>query len=806
MNKLFDRLLLRAAIFFLLLSPFSGIASADTAGNPVPFSVPILLYHRFGPVVADGMTVTTAVFESHLKYLKENGYQVIPLKQLVDYYLNKSPKPLPKSVVIVVDDGHESVYQHMLPLVKEFHVPVTLFLYPSAISNASYAMTWDQLRDLKKTGLFDFQGHTYWHPNFKHDEKRMSPSEYEKSVDLQLTKSKAKLEKELGVRVDMLAWPFGIYNDRLLEKAKEAGYIATFSIEARPTTDGDSVMKLPRYLLTNAVSGKAFERIVEGNAGKVHVGLLKQFCRQCTVGEGKMNTKRARLVMTCCVLFIFSLANATKGRTANGEAGGTVLDADTGKPIKAAMVTVGNKITLTDENGMFAIEGEADSIGFRAHGYGRTTMPVPESSRTPLEVRLKPFLPKALYLTNYGIADRSLRGNALRLITETELNALVIDVKGDRGVITYKSDIPLATEIGAQKLVIVKDIKGLLASLKERGIYTIARIVVFKDTVLGAARPDLAIKTRSGELWRDREGLIWVDPSKQEVWEYNIAIAEEAARNGFDEIQFDYVRFPDQKGPTFSVANTEPNRVAAISGFLDEAHRRLVPYNVFLSADVFGYVAWNLNDTAIGQRLDSMAATVDYLALMLYPSGFQFGIPGCTNPVEHSHEIVARSLERARQRTGIPAVRFRPWLQGFKDYAFDKRYFLGPEIRTQIDAAESFGAGGWMLWNPRNVYMAEGLKSAPGEIIMSKAGIGENTSAVEHPVEIVPPAAAKTQRSGSAAVRFEPPVEGFSDYAFGRKEFPTPEKRARVSFSKDSVATVLLPGKPSDVYLSQGLN
>ncbi|HTF99721.1 MAG TPA: putative glycoside hydrolase, partial [Nitrospirota bacterium] len=272
------------------------------------------------------------------------------------------------------------------------------------------------------------------------------------------------------------------------------------------------------------------------------------------------------LIVTFFALFLLSSADATKGWTANREIGGTVIDADTGKPIKGALVTAAGTVVLTDENGRFSVQAEAGAIGFRAHGYGRTAEAVRESSGTPLNVRLKPVVPKALYLTNYGIADRSIKANALRLIAETEINALVIDVKGDHGVITYKSDIPLAAEIGAQKIITVKDIQGLLASLKERGIYTIARIVVFKDTVLGAARPDLALKTRSGELWRDREGLVWVDPAKQEVWDYNIAIAEEAARNGFDEIQFDYVRFPDQKGPVFSMPNTEQNRVAAIAG------------------------------------------------------------------------------------------------------------------------------------------------------------------------------------------------------------------------------------------------
>ena len=268
MKNIFNGLFLLAVIFFLSIAPYAGESSADTGTNPAALNVPILLYHRFGPSVADGMTITTPVFESHLKYLKDNGYRVIPLRQLVDYYLKKGPKPMPKSVVIVVDDGHESVYTYMLPVVREYRVPVTLFLYPSAISNASYAMTWDQLKELKKTGLFDFQGHTYWHPNFKKDEKRMSRSEYEKSVDMQLSKSKAKLEKELGVRIDLLAWPFGIYNDWLMEKAKEAGYVAAFSIEARHAAEGDTIMKLPRYLLINADKGKAFERIVQGKLGR----------------------------------------------------------------------------------------------------------------------------------------------------------------------------------------------------------------------------------------------------------------------------------------------------------------------------------------------------------------------------------------------------------------------------------------------------------------------------------------------------------------------------------------------------------
>lgn len=226
--------------------------------------VPILLYHRFGPLASDSMTVTTDTLKSELKYLSDNGYKVIPLGELVDHYLGRKKPPLPRSVVITVDDGHKSVYTDMLPLVKKYQIPVTLFIYPSAISNAPYAMTWSQLREIKETGLFDFQSHTYWHPNFKKDKVRLRPAEYESFVSMQLKKSKEKLEKELNVRVNMLAWPFGIYDDDLIRKAKEAGYAATFTMERHPASNDDNVMILPRFLMTNGERGKAFTTILAG--------------------------------------------------------------------------------------------------------------------------------------------------------------------------------------------------------------------------------------------------------------------------------------------------------------------------------------------------------------------------------------------------------------------------------------------------------------------------------------------------------------------------------------------------------------
>jgi peptidoglycan/xylan/chitin deacetylase (PgdA/CDA1 family) len=260
-------MLIRAVLTVLLALNF--IPNSHAAQPEV--NVPILLYHRLGPTVADGMTMKTSVFEEHLKYLKENGYKVIPLRQLVNWYQKKGPAPAPKSVVIVEDDAHKSVYSDMYPLAKKYNVPVTIFIYPSAVSNAKYALTWDQLRELKKSGLFDFQSHTYWHPNFKKERKKLKPADFDKLVSSQLVKAKDKIAKELGVTVDLLAWPFGIYDDDLLRRATAAGYTGTFTIERRHATASESVMKLPRYLLINADQGKNFAAILAGTAPKRNV-------------------------------------------------------------------------------------------------------------------------------------------------------------------------------------------------------------------------------------------------------------------------------------------------------------------------------------------------------------------------------------------------------------------------------------------------------------------------------------------------------------------------------------------------------
>lgn len=395
--------------------------------------------------------------------------------------------------------------------------------------------------------------------------------------------------------------------------------------------------------------------------------------------------------------FIISLTMACASMTS-----GVVYDQKTFKPIASAIVTVDGKEYRTNIDGTFSVP-LSTNIGVRAIGHER------KFYQSGGKIYLKPILPKALYLSSFGATNGKIMNNAKHLIRTTELNAVVIDIKMDRGQVAYKTSNPIANKIGAQKIILFKDLKQYVANLKKEGIYTIARIVSFKDTPFVTAYPHLGVKNSNGTLFKDKEKLYWIDPSQKRAWEYIVAIAKESAQAGFDEIQFDYVRFPDRQGLVFSVKNTQQERSKIIGEFLKYARSQLIPYNVFISADIFGYVCWNEGDLGIGQRVDEIIKHVDYIAPMLYPSGFSTGIPGHRNPVKANYEIVKKTLDKSLQKSGGSPLSYRPWLQSFRDYAFDRRNYGAKEIRDQIRASDDFGSSGWMLWNPRNVYSSAGL-------------------------------------------------------------------------------------------------
>jgi LysM repeat protein len=313
---------------------------------------------------------------------------------------------------------------------------------------------------------------------------------------------------------------------------------------------------------------------------------------------------------------------------------------------------------------------------------------------------------RAVYVSYFAAGHQDTRNNILQLLNSSELNAIVIDAKSDLGRLTFPTQNTLANEIGAGKDGL-EGFEQFMAGVNEQASYTIARIVVFKDNLLARAHPELAVKTETGMLWVDGKKSGWADPFQIGVWEYNIQLAIEAARFGFNEIQFDVIRFPtsSQAGkPHFAQSATAESRVAAITGFLGAAYGQLEPYKVKVSARVLGYTCWRTDDYVIGQKLERIAQNVDILSPTLYPTTFHKGIPGIKIPVTEPYQVVFQSVQRAVERTRGLNCDIRPWIQDFPDYRFDNRSFTKTEIQAQIKACFDAGASGFMVWNPDGNY------------------------------------------------------------------------------------------------------
>lgn len=250
----------------LLLSCWFVLAAWPAAAEDGKLQVPVLLYHHFDNGMNDFMTVRNSTLESQLQVLSTRGYTVIPLRDLLEYRQGRRASLPAKSVVITVDDGHRSVYEVLFPLVQRYRFPVTLFIYPAAISNASWALTWGQLHTLQQSGLFDIQAHTYSHPDFAREQQRLSAQDYRQFVHMQLTLSKQLLEQHLGKKTDVMAWTFGYYDEVLLQEARNDGYVAAFTVMTRPVTQNAPLLMLPRFLMVERYDAESFAHVLEKNS------------------------------------------------------------------------------------------------------------------------------------------------------------------------------------------------------------------------------------------------------------------------------------------------------------------------------------------------------------------------------------------------------------------------------------------------------------------------------------------------------------------------------------------------------------
>ncbi len=335
-------------------------------------------------------------------------------------------------------------------------------------------------------------------------------------------------------------------------------------------------------------------------------------------------------------------------------------------------------------------------------------------------VNVVPDIVKGVYVTGWAAGSRTYNEYLFDLIDNTEINSVIIDVKDYSGYVSYMSEVDEVIRYGARQRRIA-DVRGLIDELHERDIYVIARITIFQDPILSVARPDLAIKSKariaagsfgSAAIWRDRSGLGWVDPSSKEAWDYNIAISKEALDLGFDELNFDYIRFPSDgslSDMSFPFWDGRKRRRDVIREFYEYLREELP--DAVLSADLFGLTTVNYDDLGIGQVIEDAYPYFDYVAPMVYPSHYARGFLGFQNPAEHPYEVVRYSIATAVARLRIDGSdsKLRPWLQDFSLGAVYGENMVRAQINATIDGAGEDYAG-YMLWNARSRYTKEALR------------------------------------------------------------------------------------------------
>ncbi|MDR3275475.1 MAG: putative glycoside hydrolase [Endomicrobium sp.] len=327
-----------------------------------------------------------------------------------------------------------------------------------------------------------------------------------------------------------------------------------------------------------------------------------------------------------------------------------------------------------------------------------------------LEKKAKTKYIRGIHLSVWISGSEKHRKIAMELFDNTELNTAVIDIKEYEGQV-YIDGIKIVNVNGAY-VKAIPNLEKYISDLKEKGVYIIARIVVFRDNILTRKKPELAVKNPDGTIWYDRKGIAWLDPYNKDTWDYNLKIAEKAADIGFDEIQFDYIRFPSDgntKNCRYSKPHSAVEASKALVGFLKEANKRLKSKGTKISIDVFGLTTTATDDMGIGQKIIGMTEWVDYVSPMVYPSHYGKWNYGIADPNKEPYKTVYLALEGALRR--IPNEKLRPWLQDFSlGYKYGK-----DEVEAQIQACYDNKIGCWLLWNPRCVYTKSALKEQDAE-------------------------------------------------------------------------------------------
>ncbi|MEF2965534.1 putative glycoside hydrolase [Paenibacillus sp. M1] len=318
---------------------------------------------------------------------------------------------------------------------------------------------------------------------------------------------------------------------------------------------------------------------------------------------------------------------------------------------------------------------------------------------------------KGIYVTAYS-AGGSRLNTLIDLVDSTELNSMVIDIKDDAGYITYKTDNPTLQKMGKPQ-PFIGDVDALMARLEKHDIYPIARIVVFKDTVLAKKNPELSFRKADGTVWSNGKGDSFVNPYSKEVWDYNIEVAKEAAKHGFKEIQFDYVRFPEgfeKRADSLKYTKNELSRIDTVAAFVQYAREQLEPLGIKVSVDIFGYAASVPAAEGIGQDFVKISNQVDIICPMIYPSHYTTGWFNATDPDKAPYQTIKGAVTDTLKKLdplGEEKPIIRPWIQDFTASWLGKGHYTKygkHEVEEQIRALSEMEIDEYLLWNANNRY------------------------------------------------------------------------------------------------------
>jgi len=319
--------------------------------------------------------------------------------------------------------------------------------------------------------------------------------------------------------------------------------------------------------------------------------------------------------------------------------------------------------------------------------------------KTPNEVR-------GVYMTSWVASTESIRNGLIKIADETEVNSIIVDIKDYTGKVAFLMDNSKVKEFNSSENRI-KDIKDFIKVLHDKNIYVIGRIAVFQDPFLSKIRPDLYVKKSDGvSLWKDYKGAMWRDPCSKEAWDYVIAIAKEAESVGFDELNFDYIRFPsdgNMKDIKYTHCNSALSKAELLETFFYSLKNGLGELSIPLSADLFGMTATNYDDLNIGQVLERAEPYFDFISPMVYPSHYPKNYNGFLNPAEKPYEVIKLAMDTASKRLNIASsspLKLRPWLQDFNMGANYDSAMIRKEKKAVYDA----GLNSWLMWSPSNRY------------------------------------------------------------------------------------------------------